>query len=99
MERGSDDPPASPGRTADHDAPSIGTAQEPIAPPARLALMSTPDELRRKAHACRQLARTADEHTAANLEMLGAAYEVQAARLETGDGGEPDAEPPRRTPQ
>jgi hypothetical protein len=61
--------------------------------------MTTADELRRKAHACRQLARTADEHAAANLEMLGAAYEVQAARLETGDDGQPDAEPPIRMPQ
>lgn len=54
--------------------------------------METSDHLRAKAHSCRQLARTADGHRAANLEMLGAANEVQAARLEMGEEAGPEAE-------
>jgi hypothetical protein len=55
-----------------------------------LVRVETSDQLRAKAHNCRQLARTADEHTAANLEMLGAAYEAQAARLDLADEAGPE---------
>lgn len=57
--------------------------------------MTTVAHFRSQAAKCRDLAKHADEPTAANLLFLAEEYEAEARKLES----EPDAEPPSPIPE